>query len=410
MTTKRTGFCKYLPQTLDIPTPKENPNSSAKDTPKENKDVPREIPKDNFASKKYVPDSLIINRDTDINYIHKTVKDFLEKKISTIPSLEKSLKKLEWIRDNSTDENEIVDAKKEIFNAERKLLSLRNKKELTSYESKTFDIILKYNSIKNKKKSFVKINPEDSEDNLEKKELFSNYILIASEYMPIYYEKGAKNSVLSCEFCYPKKNEWEYIEDNYYACSLCSRCIKLPEEDCSFKDMDRLNLSTRYKYSRKGHFKEAVEKFQGTQNSNIPKSLYDMIYDLIEKHKIKNLTKKQISMFLSESEEDYTDYYGDVNLIYFNITGIPPPSISDYEEELYNMFDKQDEVYSKLKEKGEIKSLNVYYKLMKMLQILGYKCKSEDFNMLKTREKILEHDENWHKICKELGWNFIPTI
>jgi hypothetical protein len=30
--------------------------------------------------------------------------------------------------------------------------------------------------------------------------------------------------------------------------------------------------------------------------------------------------------------------------------------------------------------------------------------------MLKDRDKIVEQDAIWKKICKELDWEFIPTI
>jgi hypothetical protein len=32
------------------------------------------------------------------------------------------------------------------------------------------------------------------------------------------------------------------------------------------------------------------------------------------------------------------------------------------------------------------------------------------FPMLKDREKRMEQDEIWKKICEELKWQFIPTI
>jgi len=32
------------------------------------------------------------------------------------------------------------------------------------------------------------------------------------------------------------------------------------------------------------------------------------------------------------------------------------------------------------------------------------------FPMLKDREKRIEQDEIWKKICSELNWEFIPTI
>jgi hypothetical protein len=30
--------------------------------------------------------------------------------------------------------------------------------------------------------------------------------------------------------------------------------------------------------------------------------------------------------------------------------------------------------------------------------------------MLKDRDKRIEQDEIWKKICGELGWKFIPTL
>ena len=31
-------------------------------------------------------------------------------------------------------------------------------------------------------------------------------------------------------------------------------------------------------------------------------------------------------------------------------------------------------------------------------------------SMLKDREKRIEQDQIWKKICEELGWTFIPTV
>jgi len=321
--------------------------------------------------------------------------------------MQNKLKKLEWISQNSQNKTEVLGANKEIFKIQKNIEKLKDKKEILSFEKETTVILGMYNSVRNSRKSFL-ITTKDTTNENKKLQLLENYVLIASKYVEINYK--SEKTKLYCEYCYPNLNEWNHLEDNFYSCSLCDRCIKLPDEEYSYKDMDRLNLSTRYKYSRKGHFKEAVEKFQAIQNVNIPPQLYTTLKRIIKSNGIKILKKEHILMFLSESDEDYTEFYGDINLIHYNLTGIKPPCISEYETELYSMFDKQDEVYEKLKNNKRMNSLNVYYKLMKMLQILGYKCNLDDFNMLKTREKILEHDESWKLICEELGWNYYPTI
>jgi hypothetical protein len=32
------------------------------------------------------------------------------------------------------------------------------------------------------------------------------------------------------------------------------------------------------------------------------------------------------------------------------------------------------------------------------------------FPLLKDKEKMIEQDEIWKKICEELDWEFIPTV
>ena len=42
--------------------------------------------------------------------------------------------------------------------------------------------------------------------------------------------------------------------------------------------------------------------------------------------------------------------------------------------------------------------------LLEQIQLLPY------FPMLKDRDKRVEQDSIWKKICGELNWQFIPTI
>ena len=53
------------------------------------------------------------------------------------------------------------------------------------------------------------------------------------------------------------------------------------------------------------------------------------------------------------------------------------------------------------------KHINGKYKLCELLnekEFLPY------FPMLKDRDKRIEQDEIWKNICKELNWQFIPTL
>jgi len=54
--------------------------------------------------------------------------------------------------------------------------------------------------------------------------------------------------------------------------------------------------------------------------------------------------------------------------------------------------------------------LNYYYTAYKLCELLDEKYYLPHFPMLKDRDKIVEQDVIWKKICKELDWEFIPTI
>ena len=50
------------------------------------------------------------------------------------------------------------------------------------------------------------------------------------------------------------------------------------------------------------------------------------------------------------------------------------------------------------------------YNTYRMGELLDQKQFLPYFPMLKDREKRIEQDEIWKKICNELEWEFIPTI
>ena len=50
------------------------------------------------------------------------------------------------------------------------------------------------------------------------------------------------------------------------------------------------------------------------------------------------------------------------------------------------------------------------YNIYKLCELLDQQEFLPIFPMLKDREKRIEQDEIWKKICEELNWEFIPTV
>jgi len=54
--------------------------------------------------------------------------------------------------------------------------------------------------------------------------------------------------------------------------------------------------------------------------------------------------------------------------------------------------------------------LNYYYTVYKLCELLNQDEFLPYFPLLKDKEKMIEQDEIWKKICEELDWEFIPTV
>jgi hypothetical protein len=176
-------------------------------------------------------------------------------------------------------------------------------------------------------------------------------------------------------------------------------------------------MSSKYTYTRKGHFIDAAKRFQGTQNIDPKKiqeavsiiekemKLHDLVKDRNTPHSV---TKDQIYMFLSE--QDLSSFYEDLNLIFHIITKEPCPDITDYLDGIYEDFDCLEGALKDLQDEERTNSLNVNYKLYKLLQRRGYSCRKDDFYILKTKTKEDEHDEKMKQAFLLLGWQWHPTF
>ena len=169
-------------------------------------------------------------------------------------------------------------------------------------------------------------------------------------------------------------------------------------------------MCSRYTYTRKGHFIDAIKRFQARQNTTIQPDVYSLLQKEIAAHGLTSgtATKEHIYEFLEANR--LSRHYGDINLIYSVLTGKRAPDISDYETQLLDLFDETEDAYEQVKDPNRINSLNVNFKLFKLLQKLGYPCKRDDFYILKTAVKWSEHENKWEEIRLLKGWNYIPTI
>ena len=106
----------------------------------------------------------------------------------------------------------------------------------------------------------------------------------------------------------------------------------------------------------------------------------------------------------------YNKYYEHIPFIKDKL-GIRPPIMSpELEDTLCNLFMEIQAPYAKYCPDDRVNFLNYYYTVYKLCELLDQKEFLPFFPMLKDREKRIEQDEIWQKICNELNWEFISTI
>jgi hypothetical protein len=212
-----------------------------------------------------------------------------------------------------------------------------------------------------------------------------------------------------CQYCF--KGELIPLEDEgVLICNICSRNIPylIENEKPSYKEPPKEICF--YAYKRINHFKEIIAQFQGKETTQIPPEVIENIKQQIKKERIdlSQITNHKTKEILKKL--GYNKYYEHIPFIKDKL-GIKPPIMSpELEETLFNLFMELQAPYSKFCPDDRVNFLNYYYTAYKLCELLGETHYLEHFPMLKDREKRIDQDTIWKKICEELDWEFIPTI
>eukprot|EP00122_Pirum_gemmata_P006588 Pgem_evm5s6026 len=210
-------------------------------------------------------------------------------------------------------------------------------------------------------------------------------------------------------------------------------------------------MYSKYSYDRQIHFKECIRKYQGKQiiDSKILHQIDEMFkkHDLIDYTKTsheryKKVTKSHITMFLRETGN--VKYYDDVNFIYKHFTGNQGHDISHLENILIEdfkilakMYDQKfcnddeldmqptSEYLQHYQNKNNIESCTSLESDMsesltddtlhnnnkpspQHKKTISVDCEKSDFNLLKTTERRIRHDELIKDFFQELNWHHTP--
>lgn len=363
------------------------------------------------------------------NYIKKKF-DEEEKKIDFYRSRLQQLREILEKKDLSDRSRHFI--RDEIIQISQHLRDIENAGDFGFYIVETNDYIEKYKEILQKplKMSFMGKRENNS---IEKKAIIKCYLDISKKYVDLkeYFriigtpriEEIVKPKIV-CNDCGNRKN-YEIIENKTFICNDCGFQEDYLNNLSSFKDVNRVNISSKYTYERRIHFRDCINQYQGKQNSTVTQEVLNDIEKQLRSHGLENLqgstleerwtkvSKDHILLFLKET--GHTKHYEDVFLIFHKITGKKLDDISYLEPKLMEDFDKLSILYDKKFKQGQKvvtrKSfINTQYVLYQLLRRHRHQCRKEDFNILKTLDRKSWHDEICKDLFEELGWNFFPSF
>ena len=363
---------------------------------------------------------LKFNKKTKItldNTHREKMEEFKNIKSTIIPNYKKKIEDLKKKFKSSKNIDEKLLLKTQIKELKKKIKDdiqkeknylLNNSKYIFNYFEKKKELSLGKSNVKKKvlhgffDKNYNEIKKEKSQFNQSLNSYLKN---IDEKHIDIEKYK------IKYDVCDKCSGELIPIESQgIMVCKTCSRQVKflIEHEKPSYKEPPKEVCF--YAYKRINHFREILAQFQAKETTQIPDKVLSDIKNQIKKERIDltHMTNKKAKDILKKL--GYNKFYEHIPFIKDKL-GIKPPVMSpELEEKLCNLFLDIQKPYSKHCPDDRVNFLNYYYVLYKMCELLDERTFLPFFPMLKDPVKRIEQDYIWKKICKELQWEFIPTI
>jgi hypothetical protein len=304
---------------------------------------------------------------------------------------------------------------KEEYELIQKTLDERNAME--TYYVKNADIMLKYYGTTDK--AHIASNPADqntfmkylvsttTENAVSKKELFEEY----TNRMKLQTNATEKSVVSEhCARCNVAREE--VTAEGLLVCPECGseEYMMVVSDFPSFRDPPKER--NNYAYKKINHLNEILNQFQAKESTIIPEEVMNEVICEIKKRRIQNvaeLTEKDMREILKKLNR--SKYYEHSAHILSRLNGNPPPTITpEIEEKIRAMFQEIQApflIYCPDDRTNFLSYSYILYKFFELLELDEYKAY---FSLLKSRDRLIEHDAIWKKICDYLKWEFIGSV
>jgi hypothetical protein len=390
------------------------------------------------SNQKNNPKTLVVHQASTIDEKHTEMLDRFQNIESTmIPNIRKEITRLKSnissLNDSQIDifldiRDKIVLLKQQIksLKQERKRYLLENSKYIFQYfeDKKQISNINSVPSAKsnNSVNSFFKIKVANELDdgshtctgksnpiNVQKKS-YQNYWRNVSNEITNIQDFVIATDI--CQVCFtgeliPQDEEGILICNN----SSCGKFITYIIDGAKPANKEPPNEVSYTAYIRLNHFKEILSQFQAKETTQIPEEVIDAIKARIKKERIKDMSlinyDKMRDILRKLGFNKYFEHIQYINSLF----GIKPPIMNEeLHETLCVLFIEIQKPWATHCPANRTNFFNYTYTLYQLCVLLDQTQYLPYIPMMKDREKQLEQDMIWKKVCNDLDWVFYPSV
>lgn len=287
----------------------------------------------------------------------------------------------------------------------------------SSYESEMSDYIMKcmpymkqYTDETTKETHTDNVFNCKETNGLRRKDIFVDYLIDVEKQS---LDRPIEKVVKTCKTC-PNSNLFHFNDTSEIVCDGCGTVVEfLISEELTYKEEQETSEKiVNYSYKRDNHFNEWLSQFQAQETTTIPPEVISQLRTELKKLKIKSLTEithARVRALLKKLK--LNKYYEHVPYITNILSGIKPPRMpKDLEEQLRMMFKDIQKPFDDNCPSERKNFLSYSYVLYKFCELLSEDSYLQYFPLLKSKEKLHQQDLIWKKICRDLSWEYIPTV
>jgi hypothetical protein len=215
-----------------------------------------------------------------------------------------------------------------------------------------------------------------------------------------------------CNSCFkgeliPQDEEGIMICNN----SQCGKFIAYIVDNSKPTNKEPPNEVSYTAYIRLNHFKEILSQFQAKETTQIPDEVIDNIRARIKKERISDMSiinyDKMRDILRKLGYNKYFEHIQYINSMF----GIKPPVMNEeLHETLCVLFIEIQKPWAVHCPPNRTNFFNYTYTLYQLCVLLDQTQYLPYIPMMKDREKQLEQDMIWKKVCNDLDWEYFPTV